>query len=263
MLINLLKYEIRATMRLLLPLYLVLLIFAGINRLLFSLSLDVSTDSFLHSISIIISMVIYITLMIGIIVMTLVILIQRFYKNLLGDEGYLMFTLPVQTWKHILSKLLIALLWIISSGMVAVISILIISNEKFELKEIPMIFDAIGREVGVNGYLFSFEMLFLGMIGFATNIVLIYAAIALGHLFNKYKLLASFGMYIALSAICQVLVVLYVYLLKDSIPVFSSNVPTNYEIQILLLYSFIITAIIAAGSFILTQSLLKKKLNLE
>lgn len=37
-------------------------------------------------------------------VFTVTIIIQRFYKGLLKDEGYLMFTLPVESWKLILSK---------------------------------------------------------------------------------------------------------------------------------------------------------------
>ena len=34
-------------------------------------------------------------------VITLIVIIQRFYKNLLTDEGYLMFTLPVKAHSHI------------------------------------------------------------------------------------------------------------------------------------------------------------------
>ena len=37
-------------------------------------------------------------------VITLILTIQRFYKNLLTDEGYLMFTLPVSTGRLIWSQ---------------------------------------------------------------------------------------------------------------------------------------------------------------
>lgn len=36
--------------------------------------------------------------------------IQRFYK-LLGEQGYLMFSLPVPVWQHIAAKLICAVLW--------------------------------------------------------------------------------------------------------------------------------------------------------
>lgn len=45
-------------------------------------------------------------------VVTAVILIQRFYKNLLGSEGYLMFTLPVTVSQHLFSKTIIAVVMI-------------------------------------------------------------------------------------------------------------------------------------------------------
>lgn len=43
-------------------------------------------------------------------VLTLIIQIQRFSKNLLGDEGYLMFTLPASVSQHITAKLVVAVL---------------------------------------------------------------------------------------------------------------------------------------------------------
>jgi hypothetical protein len=67
--------------------------------------------------------------------MTLIVLIQRFYKNLLGDEGYLMFTLPVQSWSHILSKLAVSMLWTVVSGGVALCSILFISSNNISTPE--------------------------------------------------------------------------------------------------------------------------------
>ena len=56
----------------------------------------------------VISMVGYVVLIISISAITLIIMVQRFYKNLLGDEGYLMFTLPVKTWQNVLNKLIFA-----------------------------------------------------------------------------------------------------------------------------------------------------------
>ena len=54
----------------------------------------------------------YMGVMMAAFVVTAVILIQRFYKNLLGSEGYLMFTLPVTVTQHLLSKTIIAVVMI-------------------------------------------------------------------------------------------------------------------------------------------------------
>ena len=115
MLNKLLKYEIKATARLFLPLYATILIFAAIN-LFFLAAPDANENSIsFYELAVGIGMIVYVILMTGLVVMTLFVLVQRFYKNLLSDEGYLMFTLPVKSWSHILSKLMIAMLWTIAS----------------------------------------------------------------------------------------------------------------------------------------------------
>ena len=60
-----------------------------------------------------------------------VVTIQRFYKNLLGDEGYLMFTLPVTPAQHITAKLAVGTVWTLLSLALAVLAAaaLIFSNE--------------------------------------------------------------------------------------------------------------------------------------
>ena len=90
------------------------MIFALINRLLlYSGWLDSKAVANAWQIAGILSMIIYGFLFFGIMVVSLVVVIQRFYKSLLGDEGYLMFTLPVETWKLVMSKLLVAIFWIL------------------------------------------------------------------------------------------------------------------------------------------------------
>ena len=49
--------------------------------------------------------------------------VQRFYKNLLGREGYLMHTLPVTETQLILSKLLTSMVWVLCSGLVGIVCI--------------------------------------------------------------------------------------------------------------------------------------------
>ena len=85
MLGKLLKYEFRATGRLFLPLYGALVIFALINALLLSFRE-------IPQLPAVLAMLVNILLAIAVFVVTFIVMIQRFYKNLLSDEGYLMFT---------------------------------------------------------------------------------------------------------------------------------------------------------------------------
>lgn len=261
MLIKLLKYEMQATARLLLPLYVVLLAFAGISSLLLPGVYQQNID-IIRGIATFISMFIYVILMIGMLVMSLVIMIQRFYKNLLGDEGYLMFTLPIQTWAHILSKLLVAMFWFISSSIIAILSISIIAKTPIPFEEIFGKFKLFADQFGINSILFGLEICILGLFALAATIIMIYCAIALGHLFNKYQLLASFGMYIVINTTSQIL---FAILASITGNIFESTftLPTSHTVDLIILLLILFIGFITASSFVLTQVLLKKKLNLE
>ena len=93
MLGKLLKYEFRATARLFLPIYAAIAILAGLMLLLRALPDDATGVSFLTFMV----GLLYVVAAFGLFVTTVVVLVSRFYKNLLGAEGYLMFTLPVTT----------------------------------------------------------------------------------------------------------------------------------------------------------------------
>ena len=89
MLGKLIKYEFNANSRTFLPMYIALILVAAVNRVL---RVTMSEANLAFGISIMLLVGLFMAL--GII--TLVVIIQRFNKNLLGDEGYLMFTLPVK-----------------------------------------------------------------------------------------------------------------------------------------------------------------------
>ena len=96
MLGKLMKYEIKATGRTLIPLYIALLAFAIINKIFIGTGLSDKLEGF-GSIPFILSIFGYGFTMAAVFIVTFFVIIQRFYKNLLGDEGYLMNTLPVTT----------------------------------------------------------------------------------------------------------------------------------------------------------------------
>lgn len=263
MLRKLLKYETKATARLFIPLYFAVLIFAVANKLLNPFgAFETSTNLNLHIILSFISYFIYFALIISIIVMTFVIMIQRFYKNLLGDEGYLMFTLPVKTWKHIVSKILVAMMWIILSFLTVLYSILILVDTSIVLRELPNIFKLFIDNFGYTGLII---MPLYALIASASNIIMIYAAIALGHLIPKHKLLASFGMYGILYIAYQTILTLFIFAFKNTIfaSIISSTTPTPSMVNTFLISLALISTVLIMGHFILINFTLKKKLNLE
>ncbi|MCW3490687.1 hypothetical protein [Dethiobacter alkaliphilus] len=261
MLSKLLKYELKATARIFLPLYLVLFSFAFINRIITSFSPQQPQTPQ------VISMIIYVSILVGMFVVTFVMMLQRFYKNLLSEEGYLMFTLPTKTWNHIISKLLVAMMWIIASGIAAMISILIISATRPAITEFLRVISEIPAEVfTASSVLFMFEMMLIGLASLASGVLIIYASIAIGHLFNQHRIIASVGAFIALSTITQILVALLAVVFR-----FSININNSFEtfqavepmIHIVMWVIILTTALPALGYFLITNYILSNRLNLE
>ena len=121
MLRKLFKYEFKATSRVFLPMYgifLVLMVLArffylGQNEALFG-------NSILSGLSVFLVTLIVIAAFTAVWVVTLVLTIRRFWQNLLGREGYLSHVLPVESWEHVLTKLVTGVVWTICSTIVTV-----------------------------------------------------------------------------------------------------------------------------------------------
>lgn len=264
MLKRLLKWEIKATARVFLPLYATLILFALINRFLNPFSFIENSSSFSFQLLFsYLTIFAYFALIVGVVAMTVIILIQRFYKSLLGDEGYLMFTLPAETWKNVLSKLLVATLWTISSMVATFVSILIISGVKFSevFGSYPLL-DILNEITAVFGTLGIFLIPVIGLLGITISILMIYTAISLGHLFPRNKLLATFGMYALVYMFNQVATGITIFAVGRT---FFPNTPNavSPNLPILLVVITVFALIAAVGYFAATTILLKKKLNLE
>lgn len=272
MLRKLLKYEIKSTARIFLLLYLVLLASALINKLVYSLfPFQIQTPK-------VISMIVYITILVGMFVITISTILKRFYKNLLTEEGYLMFTLPTQPWKLITSKLLVAILWIAASSIAAYISIFIIVLERGSIRALAAAIRHVALSLysflGPSIFLFIIEILLGGFMGLATLILLVYASIALGHLCNRHRILASVGAFIALNTFTQIF-------FFQAVQFFTAPLTQNMQRLLTLAENYLdvlsgaqilhgvmwfciaFTSVLAAGYFALTNYVLSNRLNLE
>lgn len=269
MLGKLIKYEFKATGRILLPLYAALIIFAFINKIFMGDFFN-NSDTFLGDLPRMIGMLVYIGTMVAIFVVTLFIIIQRYRTNLLCDEGYLMNTLPVKPWNNILSKLIVALVWSIVSGVVAIISIIILAYQKGLFLEIITLIPQLFREVttvsGMNGLISILQFILMMFVGVVSSILMIYASLSIGSLFQKRKILASFGAFIVLNIVTNILstIVQFPVIMK-----LNSTTTTNlYEfpflvVNTMMLIILITMIVLSIGYFVISNYILSKKLNLE
>ncbi len=267
MLGKLLKYEFKATARTFLPLYGVLILLAFVNR--FFSSIGTFRSSFDAPSAI--AMTVFVCILIAIGVLTVVVMIQRFYNNLLTDEGYLMFTLPVRTSSLLWSKLIIATFWIVLSIVIAMFSIFIIVGSPEIIKElwsqIPVLFNKFLQLSGIdkmNGIAFLFETILCMFSSLISGILMVYASIALGHLVPKYRMLSAFGAFILLNILFQTLGSIAINILD---PFFNSAFSSG-TMDILFLHSIINISslffiVASAACFIVTYYILKNRLNIE
>ena len=152
-------------------------------------------------------------LFIAIGIMALVYICERFYKGLLGDEGYLMFTLPATTAEHIASKCIVALILQVVSILVGALTAFLVAlvydpATLWEfLGQIPKWLAEIDFPRG-TGWLIA-EFAILCLVGIAVSSLQIYQAIAIGHLGQKHRgglaLLAYVGLNMAVSILAGVL----------------------------------------------------------
>ena len=110
MLKKLLKYEFYATGRYLLPLLAVLIVASAAAGLSIRV-LGTPDAGRAASVFAAIFVVLFFLSVMALAAVTVVVIVYRFYKNLLGSEGYLMHTLPVTLHQLIWSKLIAAVVW--------------------------------------------------------------------------------------------------------------------------------------------------------
>lgn len=258
MLGKLMKYEFRATGRIFLPMFIALLAVAAVNRLFWQLDLNVPK---------IIGTTLSVIIIVAICVIALILTLQRFYRNLLKSEGYLMFTLPVSTDGLIWSKLLVASIWSVVSFLIVMAAVAIMAATGVTFREI---FDAIGaffnsiREGGFNAVLITVETIILLIASLFSGILLLYVCMALSLLVNKHRVGFSFLMYIVITTIGQIIfVVLSVSLDFSRICNMFTLMSGFGQIQSAFGIYFLSVAIPGAIFYFLTRYMLKNKLNLE
>lgn len=262
MLGKLFKYEIKATARVFLPLYLLLIVFAIINSFI---PLNEHTITMPQ----VIIITLYIIVFVGMFIVSFVVMMDRFNKNLLSHEGYLMFTLPVETWKHTACKALVNLMWVSISLIMAFISIVIIALQASSLKDIFSVFTFIWgvtkQLFGANAYQLILQIIVGVIVWILNGILMIYLSIAIGHLSNNHKNIVSTGAFLLIYALFSIISnKLFAGILSPALNVqqMASGRLANYPFGPIWLM-LAISALYGAIYFIVTNLLLSKRLNLK
>ena len=275
MLGKLLKHEFRATARTMLPMFGVVLVLSLLANLSFARIAD--TDSGALDILFGLFIVAFFLGLFTMGVMSLVVMIQRFYKNVLGDEGYLTLTLPVNVHEILWSKLIVSFVWFLATGLIAIAAVFVevFTLTYSELGEMLRNMPSFGEMLRLffektditpwqlTGAVAQFAAMII--LSSLTACLHFYAAMALGHSFSNNKVLLSVVFFVAISFFFSFVTSL-LGICTDGISlrvVEESGSAVIKSLQVMTLGSAIYTLIEGAILYLLTTYCLKHRLNLN
>ena len=270
MLRKLLKHEFRATARIMVPVYLVLLVTA--------LGANFSTRGILETpyavLNILGSLLVmaFVVAIMAVCVVSFLLMIQRFYKNLLRDEGYLMLTLPASVHQQVWSKLIVSSVWFIITGVVVMLSFVMMALDVSFLEGMVQVLQQLFQDItayyAINGTVFLLELLVLAFAGCIAFCLQFYAALAIGHSFSNHKFAWSVAFFFILQFASQLVGGLllasldtpFISQLLGSLD-FRASGMTAVHIGMGILIA--VCVVYSAVFYVITTYFLKKHLNLE
>lgn len=270
MLGKLMKYEFKATRRIFLPLYGLILLVALLLRLFiaFNYSKAQANLSPAASVGMGISFLAYFLLIAAVCVMTLVVLIQRFEKNLLGDEGYLSFTLPVKVHTHIDAKMLVTLIWTVLSVLVGFLSVLILIFDQEALWNYRRYTPAFLQWWNSSMKWITAEWVVFLLVTILSGTLHIYASMAVGNLCPRHRILAGCGAFLGFSIIEEITAAILVTwnVVRSTgvaFSIFGIPFSGSADNAVGLGVTTLFIAVFGAVYYFFTNWVLSRKLNLE
>ena len=274
MLSKLLKHEFRATGRVMLPLYLILLVTSvGAN---FSTRGLLETDNKFLDVLGVLLVAAFAIAIVGVCVMSMVVMVQRFYKNLLQDEGYVMMTLPVSVHQQVWSKLIVSAVWFALTLVVVCLACFIMAFNVGFVRQIAAGFQELFQEIcsnlsayyAINGTAVIAEFLVMCFLGCCAMCLQFYAALAIGHSFANHKMAWSVLWFFIIQFVMQFLSGMGIVLLDESwihrlLLGWTENISGMAATHLGMVTLILGEVAVGAIFYFLTTYFLKKRLNLE
>jgi len=259
------KHEFRATARIMLPLFGVLPILAVLGNL--STRMLEATDSVVLNIIGNLVIVVFFVTLFAVCLMAFILMIKRFYSNLLTDEGYLMFTLPASVHGLVWSKIIVSLCWFIGTFLVAVLSVLIfsfhvsaISSFMAQMREA---FQVLSGYITLDYAAVAAEIVVMALLAGVSLCLLFYASMAVGHTFTRHKILMSILFFMVFQIVVKVVGASLLALSQG----FSFEITSPEDMMsawhAVFGISVSIELVYSTALYFITTFALKKRLNLE
>lgn len=252
MLGKLIKHEFIATRKITLPVYIILATLTLCANVVLWYQSDILNaivygNDMLVTSFISASSFAYVACILMTIFMPWVLAITRFKQNLLSDEGYLSFTLPVSTHEMVLSKLIVTLLWYALGIILVYVSIsALMSNWTDDL------FTSIFKLYFTSDMAFmSFITLVSAIFTMISSFLLIYLALSMGYSQAKHKFLQSVIVFFVINQV--------VTMLSTAATTFAVDMSADMALYMPIIINILLSVLYYFG----TVYFLENKLNLE
>ena len=203
MLGKLLKYELKATGRVLLPAFAALLAIALASSFIVSGSPFIQGygsgaeySSQLQRTMVLVMTMLYMAACAGTCAVCALISVQRFRRNILGPEGYVMNTIPVSPMANVAAKLITATLFQLVGILVVILSVFLFTSS-IGIGDLITMLRYIPR-IGPDALAQSLLALACGILSVVLFNIAVYAALSVGYSFNGPKLVISIAVFAAL-----------------------------------------------------------------
>lgn len=280
MLGKLMKYDLRYCLRRFVPLWIAAAVLSAICGFYFRVAYDMpNSNGFIVALLTVLLPLAVFGIFTALGVLMLVFVCERFYRGLLKDEGYLMHTLPVTAGEHIAAKGLVALILEVITGCVTCISVMVLflaydpqvlSGGWQEFTEMlgEIRFPAATPWLVVEGLLLCLASL-------AAETLQIYAAISLGHLARRHRVLWAILAFLGINMAINILfsgavstgLVDWIIGAGDWGPMFTDSGMVTFfglgKVAWIMGWALLWDVLLGAGFFFLSRAVLQKRLNLE
>lgn len=204
-------------------------------------------------------------------IVSLVVVIQRFYNGLLKDEGYLMFTLPVKSGMLINSKLLVSVVLMLITGLVCGLSIFIVLVSGAGWTDFWDGLTWMFRHSDLTGLEWAMIILWgvvLTLAASASSLYKVYTAMALGHLAKKHRVGWSVAAYLGMTMAGSTISNVFLYnadwdSIGDMLYRMMKGMSVPQSIVTMELAAIAFYAVLSVIYFFVTRYILEKRLNLE
>ncbi len=263
------KHEFLSWLRVLPLIYAITLLTATFHRVLQIFE----TDSIYYTIVNVSALVLYAVSILVCLAAPMVFGVVRFYKNLFTGEGYLSFTLPVNTTTHLNVKVITPVVFSLISMLVCALSACIITaGEVFtELwnaagylwKQVPAMY-----QNHIAGYIAEFCVLWI--VALFASVLLYNSCVCIGQLAKKNRIPLAVGSYFIYYFISQILSTVMIIVLTgmsmtgklDPYIAFIDKHPLA-TVHIFLWGGIVLTGLLALAFWLVCRFILHRKLNLE